>query len=292
MTNGPILPRRRLGAELRRLRGRQTLEEVAGATLISTSKLSRLENGQGAPQPRDIRDLINYYEVDRTDADRFRQWTTEARQQPWWRQYADGVQAAPGDEYLAYESGASAIRYWAPFTIPDLLQTQDYARTIIRSASLANSDEVETWKLLELRVRRQELLYASNPPICVAILDEAVLHRTLGVDASTATGQLEHLRETSEQRNIALLIIPFEEGPHPGQLGTFTVFQFADDMDRDVVSHDSYSGDRFLEDQASVLEYLRIFESLSQRALDPSDSRRRIDSLLDQFNSARKGEFR
>ena len=43
----------------------RTLDEVAAETLISTSKLSRLENGQGVPQPRDIRDLINFYEADR-----------------------------------------------------------------------------------------------------------------------------------------------------------------------------------------------------------------------------------
>ena len=62
---GPLLPRRRLGAELRRLRGDRTLDEVAAETLISTSKLSRLENGQGVPQLRDIRDLINFYGADR-----------------------------------------------------------------------------------------------------------------------------------------------------------------------------------------------------------------------------------
>jgi len=78
---GPLLPRRRLGAELRRIRGRRTLEEVADATLISTSKLSRLENGQGVPQLRDIRDLIAHYGVDAATADRLRKWTNSGRKQ-------------------------------------------------------------------------------------------------------------------------------------------------------------------------------------------------------------------
>ena len=79
---GPLLPRRRLGAELRRLRGDRTLDEVAAETLISTSKLSRLENGQGVPQPRDIRDLINFYGAERPTSDRLRRWMNEGAGRP------------------------------------------------------------------------------------------------------------------------------------------------------------------------------------------------------------------
>jgi Helix-turn-helix domain len=62
LVEGPLLHRRGLGLRLRRLRGARSLDEVTAATLISTSKLSRLENGRGVPQPREIRDLVAYYE--------------------------------------------------------------------------------------------------------------------------------------------------------------------------------------------------------------------------------------
>src|SRR5207237_420374 len=78
---GPLLHRRRLGDELRRLRGERTLEEVAAGTLISTSKLSRLENGQGVPQPRDIRDLVTYFRLDAQAADRLRRSAHAGRRQ-------------------------------------------------------------------------------------------------------------------------------------------------------------------------------------------------------------------
>ncbi|MFZ0877169.1 MAG: helix-turn-helix transcriptional regulator [Pseudonocardiaceae bacterium] len=47
------MPRKRLGNELKRLREEsgRTLGEVAHALMISTSKLSRLENAQGSPRP-------------------------------------------------------------------------------------------------------------------------------------------------------------------------------------------------------------------------------------------------
>src|SRR4051812_34167189 len=98
---GPLLPRRRLGAELRRLRGARTLESVAETTMISTSKLSRLEKGQGAPQPRDVRDLIALYDADRATADKIRRWTAEGRRQAWWKEYSDVI-PEPTDTFLDF----------------------------------------------------------------------------------------------------------------------------------------------------------------------------------------------
>src|SRR4051794_6581500 len=120
---GPLLPRRRLGAELRRLRGNQTLDEVAAETLISTSKLSRLENGQGVPQPRDIRDLIVFYGADRATADRLRRWMNDGRRQAWWREYSEVISES-FDVFLDFESGASVIRTYMPLVLPGLLQTE------------------------------------------------------------------------------------------------------------------------------------------------------------------------
>ncbi|MGH3672988.1 MAG: helix-turn-helix domain-containing protein, partial [Pseudonocardiaceae bacterium] len=57
---GPVVPRRRLGAELRTLRERAglTIDEVAKELECSVSKVSRLETGQGIPKSRDVRDLV------------------------------------------------------------------------------------------------------------------------------------------------------------------------------------------------------------------------------------------
>ena len=58
---GPLGPRRAIATNLKRLREEsgQSLNDVATPLMISTSKLSRLENAQGKPNPRDIRDLIS-----------------------------------------------------------------------------------------------------------------------------------------------------------------------------------------------------------------------------------------
>jgi transcriptional regulator with XRE-family HTH domain len=278
---GPLLHRRRLGVELRRLRDGRTLEEVADATLISTSKLSRMENGQGVPQPRDIRDLITYYEVDNATAERLRRWANAGRRQAWWKEYSD-VLTQPLDAYLDFESGASTIRAYAATVIPGLLQTADYGRHLLSGLSPTRSEE-QVQRLLEMRERRQELLHTGDEPTrLIAIIDEAVLHRRIGSDA-IMHAQLEQLCTLSRRRNISIQILPFSAGVHAGLMGMFTVFQFADDIDRDIVSIETHSGDRYLEEQSSVLEYLRIFDSVSNRALDHDDSRAMMTHLLSSF---------
>jgi Domain of unknown function (DUF5753)/Helix-turn-helix domain len=279
---GPLLPRRRLGAELKRLRGERTLDDVAAETLISTSKLSRLENGQGVPQPRDIRDLINCYGADRPTADRLRRWMNEGRRQAWWREYSD-VLTESVDVFLDYESGASMIRIYSPLILPGLLQTEAYATRLIRTLRPQLTHE-EVDKLVQLRLRRQDILQDGDPEPTrlMAVIDEAAIRRTLALgDDADARAQLLHLREVSRKRNISIRILPFEAGLHAGSMGIFTVFQFSDDIDRDVVSVETHSGDRYLEEQSRVLEYLRLFDSVSHQALDHTESRRLLTRLVD-----------
>ena len=279
---GPLLPRRRLGAELRRLREGRTLDEVAGDTLISTSKLSRLENGQGVPQPRDIRDLISYYSVDRATGDRIRRWAADGRRQAWWREYSD-ILSESTDVFLDYESGASVIRIYMPAMLPSLLQTEAYATRLLALVNPHRTPE-EVAKLVQVRLRRQEILFndADDALRLMAVVDEAAIRRAMST-GSTAEGraQLLHLREVSRRPNVSVRILPLDAGLHPGVLGMFTVFQFSDDIDRDVVNLEMQSGDRYLEEQSSVLEYLRLFDAVSHRALDHPETREMLTRLVD-----------
>lgn len=278
---GPLLPRRRLGAELRRLRDGRTLDEVAEATMISTSKLSRLENGQGVPQPRDIRDLIVYYGIDTAAGDRLRKWTNAGRKQAWWNQYS-GVVSEPYNAYLDFEAGASIIRTYSLSVIPGLLQTTDYAAHVLRGIPPTKTPE-QIRSLLEIRQRRQELLLdSSSAPRLISVIDEAVLHRVVG-SAEETWSQLDRLRRLSELKHISIQILPFDAGIHAGLMGMFTIFQFADDIDRDIVSIETHSGHRYLEESSSVLEYLRMFDAVSHEAHDNAGSRDLLTKIMSKL---------
>jgi len=103
-----------------------------------------------------------------------------------------------------------------------------------------------------------------------------------------ARGQLEHLREISLRKNVSVRILPLDSGLHAGVMAMFTVFQFSDDIDRDVVSVETYSGHRYLEEQSSVLEHLRLFDTISPMALDNAGSRDLLAQLVDAPRSTKE----
>ena len=170
-----------------------------------------------------------------------------------------------------------------PMVLPGLLQTEAYAtRTIKMLYPHLAADQVD--KLVQLRLRRQEILLNDDADATqlLAVIDEAAVQRALFMEPEGAgAAQLEHLEKISRRRNVSVRILPLEAGLHAGLMGLFTIFQFSDDIDRDVVHIETHSGDRYLEEQSSVLTYLRLFDAVNHRALDNPESRDLLARLSD-----------
>src|SRR5262249_14819463 len=127
---GPTVRQRQLGMRLRAIRAEKNLrvEAVAEELEGSPSKINRLETASRRPNPRDVRDLCKFYELDEATSKELVDLAREAKEPGWWRQYADvGL-----DPYIGLEQDASAITSFAAFYVPALLQTGDYARAIIQ----------------------------------------------------------------------------------------------------------------------------------------------------------------
>jgi transcriptional regulator with XRE-family HTH domain len=285
---GPIVPRRRLAEELKRLRNHdgRSLEDVAHALMISTSKLSRLENAQGSPQARDVRDLIREYGVESALADRMMRWVTASRRQGWWSDYSftsEGF-AAGLDVHVAYESEASVARvYTIPF-FPALLQIEAYSRALYRSLEPWRDDE-EVEQLVQLRQRRRELLdrQSERPPLhLVTVCHESAVHQVVG-DANILSQQLEAIEQSLERPNVEFRILPFSASPPFTATCMYTYFEFGDALDRDVVHIETHAGYRLLETTESLAQYRRYFDELLRRSLTPQASRDLIRSALREF---------
>ena len=193
---GPLGPRRGIGDALKKLREDQgkSLNDVAGDLMMSTSKLSRLENAQGTPLPRDIRDLIAYYQIQGTPlAASLERWAREAGRRGWWTDFDDEVTEGL-DAHLAYEVDAAVERvYTLPF-LPALLQTRDYARAVFRDMEGRSPEQIR--QLLEVRERRQEALGRREDPgqfRLIAVTYESTLHQQVG-SAGIMREQLEQTR--------------------------------------------------------------------------------------------------
>src|ERR1700733_3359854 len=211
----PTVRRRRLSLELRRLReaARLTCEEVAEHLECSASKISRVETGRVSVSPRDVRDMLALYGVDPQQLDGLVQLARESRQKGWWHAYSDTMQPRFAT-YIGLEDAAAEIRTYEVNLIPGLLQTEDYARTVISAGNLTGSQE-DVERRVALRMGRQPTLTGNEPPQLWAGLDEAVLRRTVGGQGLMRM-QLDHLVELAATPNVAVQVIPFVAGAHPG----------------------------------------------------------------------------
>jgi transcriptional regulator with XRE-family HTH domain len=265
----PTVRRRRLALELRRLReaAGMTIEHVAKSLECSDSKISRIETARVRATPRDVRDLLALYGVTGTRQAGLIQLAREARQTGWWHQaYGD----LPVRALVGLEDAAASISYYVQQLVPGLLQTEDYARAVLRAIRL-DLGPAEVERRVGLRMARQSLLTRDEPPELWAVIDEAVLRRVVG-GQEVMRQQLKRLAEAAARPNVTLQVLPFTAGEHAGMDGPFTILGFPDPADPDVVYLEHTTSDLYLEDPEATTRYARLFDHLRAESLGPDDS--------------------
>ncbi|MFF9059954.1 helix-turn-helix domain-containing protein [Streptomyces sp. NPDC101213] len=277
----PTVRRRRLGQELRRLREDKgmTAEQVADRLLVSQSKISRLENGRRSISQRDVRDLCGVYEVeDQRIVDSLMQMAKDSRQQGWWHAFGD----VPYSVYIGLETDAASLRVYDPQVVPGLLQTRQYAETLI-SGALPETAATEIEKRVQVRMRRQERISAEENPLRLwTVMDEAALRRVVGGKA-LMRDQLEHLVEQSRLPHVTVQVIPFEMGAHPGLNGQYAILEFPDAADSSVVYIEGVTSDLYLEKPNDVQKYSVMYEHLRAQALNVDQSRQFIADIAKEY---------
>lgn len=271
----PIGSRRRLGAELRRLRAKAglTLDEVAERMTCSTSKISRLETGKGVPKVPDVGELMRIYDVrSETERDMLLRLVHDGRQPGWWESYVDGVQPerfimdAPS-RYAALETEATSVHAFEITWVHGLLQSPDYTRVLLRGMLGDHHDPDEIEKLVELRLRRQQALLRRRPPLELrVVLDESVLARIVGGPALMAEA-LAHVRDRAALPSVQLRVLPLSAGVYRAQVGPIAVLEFPRSAGEDVVYIEGHSGDTLLEAPRDVLLYKRVLDEVWTGAL-------------------------
>jgi transcriptional regulator with XRE-family HTH domain len=269
-TRTPTGRRRRLGAELRRLREAAglTIDRVAEELECSPSKVSRIETGQVSATPRDVRDMLGLYRVDDARLEAMVQVAREARQRGWWQKFVDVPDGVPA--YVGLETAATSIDVYMALLVPALLQTPDYARAVI-AAVRPDLPRSEIDRRVELRLRRQDLLDQERPPRMRVLLDDTVLRRPVGGPAVMAA-QRRRLLADADRPAVTIQVLEVEAGAHAGMDGPFTIFGFPAPAEPDVVALDSAADALYLEEPEDVARYRRVFELLLPAARSPEDS--------------------
>ena len=285
MTIGPTVRRRRLGSELRRLREAQSikLEEVADRLGVAPSTLSRIETGKAPTRSAYLSSMLDFYGVDDpSQRQMLVEMAREGHRKGWWAVWEDVLPTGFGI-YVGLEAEATSLRVYEALVVHGLLQTEEYARAVMTTVRRRQS-AAEIDRLVALRMQRQEVLLRADPIALWIILDEAVIRRAMG-PPELMYRQLVHLVEASQMPNVTLQVLEFSSGLHPSLNGPFTIIEFPERFDPDVVYSEGVSGQAYIEErEKEVRARAEVFDLLRATALPPADSAELIRALSTQIS--------
>ncbi len=180
------------------------------------------------------------------------------------------------EQYMEHEREAIAISWFDNAVMPGLLQTEPYARAVMRERVPAyEEDEIQT--KTAARIDRQEILHRKCPPTMSFIVWEPVLHLGLGGPA-VRRDQLRHLRECAELPGLALQFLPMNSTSHAGLDGPFILLETPDYLH--LAYAEGQRGSQWVSDPDEVSILARKYAMLRSQALSPQDSKGLLDRLL------------
>jgi transcriptional regulator with XRE-family HTH domain len=275
-----VVRRMLLGSQLRRLReARGITREAAGYSIrASESKISRMELGRVSFKTRDVEDLLTLYGInDEAERESLLSLAREANVAGWWHSYTD-VLPSWFPTYVGLEGAASLIRAYEVQFVHGLLQTEEYARAVVRRG-MKGASPADVERRVALRLERQKHLLADHAPEFHIVLDESALRRPYG-DRAVMRGQLQHLIDVSERPNVRLQVMPFSFGGHSGESGAFTILSFPDADLSDVVYVEQLTSALYLDKREDVAQYEQALKELQQDSPGPDESRDLLRGLL------------
>ena len=275
---GPSVRRLILGSQLRRLREQSGIScaEAGYSIRGSASKISRMETGRISFKERDVDDLLTLYGLgDQEERAQLMSLVAQTKQTGWWHRYNERMPKW-FEDYVGLEEAAARIQSWELQFIPGLLQTEDYARmAIVHGHPRAADEMIES--MVDLRMRRQRILGGTHPPRLWMVIDESVLHRTLG-SASMLKKQIDRLLELTELSHISLQVIPFAKSGYVAE-GAFSILRFAESELPDIAYIEHLTGALYLERPDEIEIYGRAFDRLVVDAETPRGSRQFLEKI-------------
>lgn len=278
----PTVRRRRLAAELKRLRKEsgKNRDEVATFVGCAPATVTKIEAASSAAPPAYVALMLEMYGVVGERREVLMLLARQARKRGWWHQHGDSIPQW-FEVYVGLEEEVSEIRTYQPEAVYGLLQTEGYMRAIML-ADVTVPPEEELERQVALRMKRQELLTADDAPKVGLVLNEAALRRVVG-GPGTMKEQLRHLLDVSRLNTVLLQVLTYAAGAHPAMDGAFNVLRFPEPADPDVAYVQYRRGSIYLEDQADVDAYTELFDHLRARALGPDESCALIERIADEM---------
>jgi transcriptional regulator with XRE-family HTH domain len=278
---GPTLRAQWLGQQIKELREAAgiTLKQAAEYLERDPSTVSRFESAEYPIRRADLLALLDFYSLsDQRRREGLLSLREEVWQKGWWDGFADAVDRRFID-YVWLESRAHAIHSFDGTLLPGLLQTNRYAEAAIRAADPDLGNE-QVKRAVELRIMRQQVLTSDKPTQLRAIIDEALLLRTVD-NPDAMREQLRHLGECARRPNIEIRVLPFKAGAHASPAGAFKVFTMAEPYP-EVAYTETLAGAIYVEAPGAE-RFVQAYDRLQSVTLTPEESAEMISAAAEEI---------
>lgn len=274
-----------LAKALRDLRGASGMsgEQAAAATLMSQSKVSRIETGRFLPTLADVEQMLLAYGADAPTADRVRAMARAASQQ-YRAGRADvrrGIERKQA-QLAGFERTARVVRHFLPAAPTGLLHTRAYAEATL--AGLGTVPASAFAQVVDAKMNRQMLLGEAGRRFEFLLTETAVRARVapLGVLA----GQCAHMADLAELDNVSVAVAPFASAWPSMALNTFVLY------DDRFVTCELFSGEVQLHDPQDVAHHAQIFNAFLEVALTGADAAALLRSAAAEYAAMDRSSMR
>ena len=229
--------------------------ELAGKILCSDSLVSGVETLNKTPTLDFARRLDEAFDLPGTFMALHELISREA-----WPSYFAPV--------IDFETRAVRIHEWELRVVPGLLQTEDYARSVISAGKPRLSPDALD-RSVSRRIERQRILTRDNAPMLWAVLHEGTLRHMVG-GREVMAGQLDKIIDVARLPDVVVQVLPFTASDHPGTDGPISVFDFTDAAS--VAYAECNSGGMIVEATGQVAELMTTINLIRAVALPPRES--------------------
>ncbi|WP_414168164.1 helix-turn-helix domain-containing protein [Streptoverticillium reticulum] len=263
------------GAKLRKLRVRAgwTQRELGDQVPIAHSRIAQYELGKEVPTETVSGRLDKLLGA---DGDLHDLWQHIKR-----FPFPDSMR-----KHLECEAKATAIHKYLAHCVPGLLQTEAYAREVMRVGQpWCTPEEIE--EKVAARLARKSVLTKEDPPLLWSVLDEAVVRRPIGGPA-VMREQLVYVLEASTAPNVEVQVLPFAAGAHSVLGGSLTLFSFDNAPTLAYLEGDSTG--QLVRDRKTVARYSHRYDLVHAAALSPAASARLIEKAIEELGTCKASE--
>ncbi|MET7390073.1 helix-turn-helix transcriptional regulator [Streptomyces sp. NPDC005529] len=255
-----------LGRRLLDLRERAGLkrEEAARILRVAPATVRRMEMAEVSLKIPYLQLLLKSYGVSDEEAEAFVQLAEDANKPGWWQRFHD-ILPDWFSMHVSLEGAAALLRSYEPHFVPGLMQTEDYARGVMKAGAIGQTRPEDIERHVALRMQRQALLTREDAPRIWAVMDETALRRAIG-GPEVMRAQIDRLLEVTELPNVTLQVMPFSNGPHPGTYGPFVLFRFAMPELPDMVYSEYLTGAVYLDARSEVATHLEVMDRMAAQA--------------------------